>query len=207
MSELPVAHASDDEGRPIGREEVIEATTRAAIDLFSRSNPSQVSVREIASRAGVSHALVHRYMGSKDDIFHAALKMARDDAGEVWNQGHGMSGAFALDHPAGRYMHIIVRGTLDGMQIGIEELKLPHAQRMVEMLQAAPLELQDAEKGFDARLVFSASLGLLAAMDTAEDFFLAQSGLDAADKGVVRAELGRLVLRILAMSDPAAAID
>ena len=73
--------AVDTDSRPVGRDEVIEATIRAASELFAERNPSQVSVREIASRAGVSHALVHRYLGSKDDIFAAALKLDREQVG------------------------------------------------------------------------------------------------------------------------------
>ena len=53
-----------------------EATRRmldAAAALFAERPVSSVTVRDIADRAGVSHALVHRYLGSKDDIFRAVL--------------------------------------------------------------------------------------------------------------------------------------
>ena len=56
MSELTGSGNSEQALRPTGRDEVIASTIQAAIELFSKRNPSQVSVREIAAGAGVSHA-------------------------------------------------------------------------------------------------------------------------------------------------------
>jgi AcrR family transcriptional regulator len=46
----------------------------AARDLFARRGVDGVSVRQIAAAAGVNHALVHRYFGSKDDIVAEILE-------------------------------------------------------------------------------------------------------------------------------------
>jgi AcrR family transcriptional regulator len=207
MSEPIGPRSGDTPAQPAGRNGVIEATTRAAIDLFSHNNPSQVSVREIAAKAGVSHALVHRYMGSKDDIFRAALKRAREDAADFWEGDHAKSGVFSLDLPAGRYLHMVIRGTLDGIPISAEDLRMPHVDRMLERLTSEPLPTGDPNKGFDVRLLFSAALALIASMDTAELFFLSQSGLEDADRGHIHSELLRLVWRICAMADPSATIE
>ena len=45
----------------------------AAEELFADHPYGDVSVRAIADTAGVSHALVHRYVGSKADIMRAVL--------------------------------------------------------------------------------------------------------------------------------------
>jgi len=45
----------------------------AAEELFSERNPSDVTVREIAEKAGVTHALVHQYVGSKNQLLNAVL--------------------------------------------------------------------------------------------------------------------------------------
>ena len=55
------------------RTETTERILDAAEDLFSRRDPDQVSVREIAEKAGVTHPVVHEYVGSKADIVAAVM--------------------------------------------------------------------------------------------------------------------------------------
>ncbi len=45
----------------------------AARELFAAHGVDGVSVRQIAARAGVNHALVHRYFGTKDEMVGAIL--------------------------------------------------------------------------------------------------------------------------------------
>lgn len=45
----------------------------AARELFAERGVDGVSVREIAAKAGVNHALVHRYFGAKDEMVGAIL--------------------------------------------------------------------------------------------------------------------------------------
>ena len=56
-----------------GREQTTEAILDAAEKLFSERGFTAVTVRDIAAEAGVSHALVHRYLGSKAEIYRAML--------------------------------------------------------------------------------------------------------------------------------------
>jgi len=54
-----------------------ETTTRildAAEELFSRRDPAKVTVREIAEKAGVTHPLVHQYVGSKAEVLRQVLE-------------------------------------------------------------------------------------------------------------------------------------
>lgn len=204
MSELTGSSASDTALRPTGRDEVIQNTVQAAVQLFSERNPSQVSVREIAARAGVSHALVHRYMGSKHDIFCAALLSARTSAAEFWMKEHGMSqtaGTFDADLPPGRYVRLVIRAALDGVKISPDDMKLPHADRMLEVLESTPFPAQDGERPFDVRILFSAITAMAAGMAVAEDFFLTQSGLQDTDPEYVYSEMNRLMRHILSFAD------
>ncbi len=66
------------EGRERGREATSAAILAAAQELFSAQGFTPVTVRAIAERAGVSHALVHRYLGSKADIYRAVLTRNED---------------------------------------------------------------------------------------------------------------------------------
>src|ERR1700754_4143589 len=51
----------------------------AALSLFARRPPSQVSIDDIAEQADVSRALVYRYFPSTEAIHGAALRAAADD--------------------------------------------------------------------------------------------------------------------------------
>lgn len=194
---------SDLAAHPTGRDEVIAATLRAAADLFAQKNPSQVSVREIAARAGVSHALVHRYLGSKDDIFFAALKLSREEAASYWMDEHGLSktaGTFEEDLPPGRYVRTIMRASLDGVKMTPEDMRFPHADRMLQFLQTRDFPNIADDSSFDVRVLFSAVTAMAAAMAIAEEFFLVQSGLENEDREQIRAEFNRLIMRIMTLA-------
>jgi AcrR family transcriptional regulator len=55
------------------RDDTTTAILDAAEDLFSRCDPNKVTIREIAEKAGVTHPLVHQYIGSKQDILDAVI--------------------------------------------------------------------------------------------------------------------------------------
>ena len=61
-----------------------EALVDAAIGEIGRVGSLDVTVSQIAARAGVSAALAHHYFGSKEQIFLAAMRrLLRDYAAEV----------------------------------------------------------------------------------------------------------------------------
>ncbi|MCI4643668.1 MAG: TetR/AcrR family transcriptional regulator [Hyphomonadaceae bacterium] len=51
----------------------MEALTQAASELFGQLGPEAVSVRDVASKADVNHALVHRHFGTKENLLQAVL--------------------------------------------------------------------------------------------------------------------------------------
>jgi TetR/AcrR family transcriptional regulator, repressor for neighboring sulfatase len=61
-------------GSPRGDSAVTrQAILSAARELFAAHGVDGVSVRQIAAKAGVNHALVHRYFGAKDEMVAAIL--------------------------------------------------------------------------------------------------------------------------------------
>lgn len=54
------------------REELI----RAALELFSRKPPEEISIDDVAALAGASRALVYHYFGGKQELYLAALRSA-----------------------------------------------------------------------------------------------------------------------------------
>ena len=61
------------QNKPHGRDEVRSAVLAATSELVAERGPDGFSVREIASRAGVNHALVHRHFGTKADVLEQML--------------------------------------------------------------------------------------------------------------------------------------
>lgn len=49
------------------------ALLRAAQELFTERGYERTTVRDIADRAGVNQALLFRYFGNKEDLFHVVL--------------------------------------------------------------------------------------------------------------------------------------
>ena len=55
-----------------GRDKVKTALIEAACEMLAESGPNAMSVRNVATRAGVNHGQVHHYFGGKEDI-HVTL--------------------------------------------------------------------------------------------------------------------------------------
>jgi len=66
-------------GNPDTRAEILAAARR----LFAEGSFEAVSMRRIATEAGVDPSLIHHYFGSKDDLFLAAIELPMDPAPEV----------------------------------------------------------------------------------------------------------------------------
>lgn len=60
------------------REDVSEALVDAAAALASERGSGHVTVRDIATRAGVNATFVHRYYGSKQNLMRAAVQRAQE---------------------------------------------------------------------------------------------------------------------------------
>ncbi|MCB1016586.1 MAG: TetR/AcrR family transcriptional regulator [Acidimicrobiales bacterium] len=87
------------EDRPVGRAEVMEAVREAATELFAERGPDAVTVREVADRAGVNHALIHRHYGTKEELLRVVLAQAVERMAEAArgteNTGEDIRGVIA----------------------------------------------------------------------------------------------------------------
>ncbi|MFV0259044.1 MAG: TetR/AcrR family transcriptional regulator [Acidimicrobiales bacterium] len=79
----PGSPSNDGDERPLGKDAVVAALVEAAAALLVEEGPG-VSVRRIATRAGVNHGLVHTYFGSKQSLLAAAAdEINRRSAAEL----------------------------------------------------------------------------------------------------------------------------
>jgi TetR/AcrR family transcriptional regulator, repressor for neighboring sulfatase len=115
--------------RPRGREQVRAAVLSATRDLVAERGPDGFSVRDIAGRAGVNHALVHRHFGTKADVLEQVLaEEGRAVVAAVAESGLPTSGSASgdvvarlLDVLAGRptYWRALVSAVLDAPEAAI----------------------------------------------------------------------------------------
>lgn len=100
--------------KPHGREQVTAAIHAAAVELLAERGPRDVTVREIAERAGVNHALVHRHYGSKQELIASVVRAeSQAIATATARPGTTVQDVVArlAEHPA--YFRILARTVLD----------------------------------------------------------------------------------------------
>lgn len=103
----------------VGRITQSEGTTADAIllaagELFTTRGPSQVSLREVAERAGVNYGLIHHYFGTKEALLSELMRhftsygttFITDDAIE--------STAQLFDADSGNFAEMLAWSVLDG---------------------------------------------------------------------------------------------
>jgi len=71
-----------DDGGQTARQRDVDSIIEAARSLFAERGPAAVSLREVASRAGVNYGLIHRYIGSKE----AMLRLVFSSSSESWTR-------------------------------------------------------------------------------------------------------------------------
>src|SRR5690349_6146414 len=74
--------------RRMGVEERRQQLIGVALELFSKHSPDEVSIDEIASRAGISRPLVYHYFPGKLSLYEAALRRAADDLSSRFAEPH-----------------------------------------------------------------------------------------------------------------------
>ena len=102
-------------------EQIIDAIAAGARSLFLERSPSAISMREIAAAADVNLGLIHRYVGSKDDVIAlvlerhtAAARAAVDASPDRSALLHAIAGAVVTRPSTGRLVAGLV---LDGIDI------------------------------------------------------------------------------------------
>lgn len=197
----PVSAVASQGGGPRGGGEAVKARVlEAAEALFTARGPHRVSVRDIAARAGVSHALVHRYLGSKDDIL-ARVILSNEQRFVAAASGAASVQEAALrmlrdDQRVGRaYMGLVVRVVLDGLAAEAARGSFPATRRLADMARAqagraaSPAPFPGVAPAFAVAAVVALALGWV----TAGDWLVRMVGLDEWDRGSGEEQLHRVI--------------
>ena len=113
---------------PRGREAVMAAVQAATVELLAERGPREMTIRDVAERAGVNHALVHRHFGTKDALIRAAVAEQSRELGaraaELATPDAARMLRLLQDFPA--YWRVLARIVLDDPAM-LADLPLPAA--------------------------------------------------------------------------------
>ena len=166
------------------------ALLAAATEIVTETGSPNITVREVAARAGINHGLVHRYFGTKDTLIAAVIdEIAERVAHELREQG-GESvvagdGAGTLARLIG---HAMVAGSDD---VGDGGRSHPVADVLVARCREQAGLSEDA-----ARVAAAQIIALTLGWRLNEPFLVSACGLGERDVLELRRELYRTCVRV-----------
>jgi AcrR family transcriptional regulator len=193
-----------------GREAATAAILDAAEELFSEHGYDAVSVRDIAARAGVSHALVHRYSGGKADLFRAVLTKRENAILAAAPDNPDLLESTSLMLRQGleygrSHIRLIVRSAMSGLAYDRTTGRFAATERLVELAELAAASAppaERAEKDLDPRLVVACAVALFLGWGATESWLRPAAGLAAMDDDELRDGIERVILGILRAEVP-----
>ena len=192
-----------------GREVSTAAILDAAEELFSAEGFKPVSIRAIARRAGVSHTLVHQYVGTKEDVFRAVVARAQGVMVALAPEGADLfdTTSTMLRESLTRRRPVL-RILTDIAMHGEPELVLtsfPAMARLVELTErAAAASSPDVRDGggLDPRFLVACMGWLVFGCGAAQSWMLSSTGLEGMTEAEVIDGLDRVLRGILLRNVP-----
>lgn len=176
------------DAKPVGKEEVVEAVLTAASALFAEKGPAATSIREVATRAGVNHGLVHRHFGSKRQLLAATLQHLADTAAAVREAGAPIE---ELEAAHDLQLRVMVRSTLDGFPIEELQERKPGMAWLLEQVRPGHADERDA------RLAAAHAIALQLGWRLMGPSLRAGFGLDGMSDADMRAEIAQQIAKIV----------
>jgi AcrR family transcriptional regulator len=169
---------------PHGPEEVVRAVVDVAIDLFSKQGYTAVSLRQVAAAAGVNPGLVHRYIGSKEDVLRAVF----DRFNYELEEGPYAVTAPPLSPGAEQIIYaqqrIIAHLTLEGYDVSVFRTQSPMADLILATIHDR-VDVDDRTARIRAVQILALGLG----WRLFEPFLLSATGLDESDRDEIAAAI------------------
>jgi AcrR family transcriptional regulator len=171
--------------------------------LFAERGHRNVSVRDIAAEAGVTHPLIYYHWRSKEALLAAVVARSQERVSARLEAAGAVDAAVvAADETLRHNRHyalILTRALLDGMPPSAWPGGFPGIEAATEMLLDEARARGDDETG--ARLRVACLVAMLDGWVLLEDQLLEMVGLSADDRERGREEFLAAVRRVLACSD------
>ena len=180
--------------RPRGREQIQTALIESTLELLE-THGLEISIRQIADRADVPHSVIGRYFGSKDELIRTAIDSTlpadRAIAGAFETAEQAATATFASAFERPERVRILVQLLQAGMSPREIRSEAPVIESLVKLVGERPPD--DLDPRVVAAAISAFSMGWL----LTEDFVVEHTGLDVLDRDEVRAQVMKLLLRLL----------
>ena len=189
------------EQRRGGREQTTAAILDAAEKLFAERGFTAVTVRDIAAEAGVSHALVHRYLGSKEQVYRAMLSrretVIRDAApgeDDLLEATRLMLREAVLNQR--NYVRLIAHSALHGLSYERTVGQFAATARLTELARQTAADEGEARDpdAPDPRFVIASVVAMLIGWSAAREWILRASDLEVMSDAEFTERFERIVV-------------
>ncbi|MDG2332742.1 MAG: TetR/AcrR family transcriptional regulator [Myxococcota bacterium] len=178
-----------------GSEAVRAALIEAAGHLLGEIGPRNVSVREIAQRAGVNHGQIHHYFGGKRGLLEAAI---RELAREHYANSLALAGGEAIPAPLSLsedrgFFRALCQSVMDG---DIDLVRAVESDNQLSVPRRVLRQIREQNPDADP-LELKARFSILSAMELGWVAFEELMFLNADVQGSEREELRGAVKRLM----------
>jgi AcrR family transcriptional regulator len=185
------------------RDETTEAILDAAEDLFSRRDPNQVTIREIADKAGVTHPLVHQYVGSKQDIVKAVVTRGAPQRHKVMAEHPDIREAVPLlmADIISRRVHsrAVLRSAMDGINYASFEDRVDTGQMLLRLANESVAQGRprpQPSRAMDPRIVMAAMTALAYGWVGGQDWLVKIFDLEGEDPAELQRQIADIGLYV-----------
>ncbi|MCJ0903283.1 TetR/AcrR family transcriptional regulator [Rhodococcus sp. ARC_M6] len=142
------------------RERVIARLVAAARPLFAEKGASDVSLREVATAAGVNYGLIHHYIGTKDDLLKIVLQRASAEWADYFVDAPTVDDAVStiMRPKSSEYARMVAQSILAG---GAPETLLGQSPALAALSQRIAGDIdRPSTSGDDPRILVAAITGM-----------------------------------------------
>ncbi len=182
-----------------------EALLVAAAELFSSQSPSKVKLRDIAERAGVNYGLIHRHLGTRDDLLRELFRRVTRYGALLIDKSADVDEATArlFSSSAGGFADLFALVALDGADpqsvVGDTSTVDAYTALIEQRWAEGPSEIGEA---FDPRLMAGFVMINMMMWDLVAPYAKTFSGIDEQTVDELRPEVLRLLQTIINVLAP-----
>ena len=197
--EVATERARTGQTRRGGRAQVEERALVAAQRLFAERGLHGTTVRDIASETGVSHALIHRYLGSKEDILVAVIKRNATPVLErARSAATAREAALRMFHElrtaSPDYLKLLARVIMEDLPFEAAGHDFPALRQLVEITERQAASDPDKARELpEPRVLVAAAVALAIGWTVSEDWLVRGTGLSEYDPASIEASLERIM--------------
>ena len=182
--------SADSKIKPLerGRDKVKTALINAACEMLAESGPNAMSVRNVATRAGVNHGQVHHYFGGKEGLIEAAAAhLAAQHYANAQERASGSPVPIPLTlSEDSQYLQTVVRLVLDGrLDVAVQEIESGQSVP-VNARRALMGDYPDGEVPPELKARFAVVLATELGWAALESFIMRLADVDEKEQELVR---------------------